>query len=183
MRRSAKVINFGILYGMGINSLKKNLGCSQAEARNFYDEYFHDFQGMAEYIEESKQEAAKDGFTKTILGRRRYLPEINSPIVFIKKEAERMAVNAPIQGTAADIIKIAMVRLDKLLKEKGFDKDVNLVLQIHDELIYEIKEDKIKEIAPVIEAVMEEDKLLGDVPVVVDVLVGPNWGELKPIKF
>ena len=138
---------------------------------------------MAEYIEESKQEAAKDGFTKTILGRRRYLPEINSPIVFIKKEAERMAVNAPIQGTAADIIKIAMVRLDKLLKEKGFDKDVNLVLQIHDELIYEIKEDKIKEIAPVIEAVMEEDKLLGDVPVVVDVLVGPNWGELKPIKF
>ncbi len=182
MRRNAKVINFGILYGMGINSLKKNLGCSQTEARNFYDEYFHDFQGMAEYIEESKQEAAKDGFTKTILGRRRYLPEINSPIVFIKKEAERMAVNAPIQGTAADIIKLAMVRLDELLKEKGFDKDVNLVLQIHDELIFEIKEDKIDEIASVIEVVMEEDKLLGDVPVLVDVLVGQTWGELEKLE-
>ncbi|MBU1179053.1 hypothetical protein KKB69_01840 [Patescibacteria group bacterium] len=180
MRRRAKIINFGIIYGMGINSLKKNLNCSQEEARIFYEEYFHDFAGMADYLEKIKHNARKNGFTETMFGRRRYLPEINSPIEYIRKEAERMAVNAPIQGTAADIIKRAMVKLDGVLSKKDFSGKIHLLLQVHDELIFEAENSLVGEIAPVIKKIMEEENLPG-VPVAVDVLAGDNWGELVEI--
>lgn len=180
MRRRAKIINFGIIYGMGINSLKKNLGCSKQEAETFYNEYFSDFSGMAEYIEKTKKSVEKTGFTKTLLGRRRYLPEINSPVFFLRTEAQRMAVNAPVQGTAADIMKMAMVKVAETLK-KDFSDSVKMILQVHDELLFEIKNDTIKEATRVIQETMEKEDILG-VPLRVSVLIGDNWGEMKEIN-
>jgi len=176
MRRRAKIINFGIIYGMGINSLKKNLECGREEAESFYAEYMSDFSGVAGYLEKIKKEVSEKGFSETFFKRRRYLPEINSPIDFIRKEAERMAVNAPIQGTAADIIKMAMAALD--------DVGARLIIQVHDELLFEIKDsgDTIKEMATVIKKTMESDKYL-DVPLLVDVLAGQNWVDMERIKI
>lgn len=182
MRRRAKIINFGILYGMGINSLRKNLNCSVEEAERFYLEYFSDFSGMANYMEKTKEEVRKNGFTQTYFGRRRYLPEINSHLEFMRKEAERMAINAPIQGTAADILKIAMVKLDKVLVEENLYTKVRPLLQVHDELLFEMENGIIKKAVPMIKKIMEEDKLPG-VPLVVETLVGANWSELEKYKF
>jgi DNA polymerase-1 len=178
MRRNAKIINFGIIYGMGINSLKKNLHCSREEAEAFYQEYFSDFAGMTKYFETVKEQARKKGFTETLFKRRRYLPEINSPIEFIRKEAERMAINAPIQGTAADIIKMAMVRIVQECCDKHLKEKVHLLLQVHDELIFEIKKDTLDQAARIIRNTMETDFLSG-VPLLVEVGVGNNWAELK----
>ncbi|MFC1625270.1 DNA polymerase [Patescibacteria group bacterium] len=178
MRRRAKVINFGIIYGMGVNSLKKNLDCSKEEAECFYAEYFNDFKGVADYMEQIKKDTRKKGFTETFFGRRRYLPEINASMDFVRKEAERMAINAPIQGTAADIIKIAMVSLDKILSKSEFSKRVFLLLQVHDELVFEIKNDIMKEITPLIKKEMENINL-PNVSLLVETSNGNNWGELK----
>ncbi|MBU1091881.1 DNA polymerase I [Patescibacteria group bacterium] len=177
MRRRAKIINFGIIYGMGINSLKKNLECSKEEAETFYNEYFSDFSGMGKYMEDTKEKVRENGFAETLFGRRRYLPEIKSPIIFIRKEAERMAINAPIQGTAADIMKIAMVRVDELIKKK-FPKSVKMILQVHDELLFEVKDDIIKKATRSIKEEMEKEDSL-DAPILVDVLIGDNWGNIK----
>lgn len=180
MRRRAKVINFGIIYGMGVNSLKKNLGCSRGEAEVFYNEYFHDFSGMRDYMEKVKKETRIHGFTSTFFGRQRFLPEIKSPVVFIRKEAERMATNAPIQGTAADVMKLAMVKVDKSIKEKKLSSKARIVLQIHDELLFEVKNDTIEEVVSIIKEAMESVSL-PKVLLLVDVLVGPNWGAMKKI--
>jgi DNA polymerase-1 len=178
MRRKAKVINFGIIYGMGINSLRKNLNCSREEAEVFYGEYFNDFSGMADYMEKVKKDARETGFTRTLFNRRRYLPEINSSLVFIRKEAERMAINAPIQGTAADIIKMAMVSIDKALSEKEFLGKTKMLLQVHDELLFEIKDAVIENAKLVIKKTMESVGLPG-VPLVVEGRAGLNWADLQ----
>jgi DNA polymerase-1 len=107
-RRKAKVINFGILYGMGVNSLTKNLETERKEAQEFLNQYFEKFSGLAKYVEEIKMKVKEDGFTRTLYGRKRFFPEINSKLPFIRAQAERMAINAPIQGSSADIIKLAM---------------------------------------------------------------------------
>jgi DNA polymerase-1 len=184
MRRQAKVINFGIIYGMGINALKDNLGGTRVEAEEFYNQYFKKFPGVAEYLDSIKREVAKLGYTSTLFGRRRYFPAIKSPIQYIRAAAERMAVNAPIQGTAADIIKIAIKRADDEIKNKKLSDKVDLLLQVHDELIYEVKEGSEKEAAKVIEEAMEgvlKDKVKNphQVPVLVNVSIGKNWGEMK----
>ena len=186
MRRQAKVINFGIIYGMGINALKDNLGGTRAEAEEFYNQYFKKFPGVAEYLDSIKKEVAKLGYTSTLFGRRRYFPAIKSPFQYIRAAAERMAVNAPIQGTAADIIKIAIKRADDEIKNKKLSDKVELLLQVHDELIYEVKEGSEKEAAKVIEEAMEgvlKDKVKNphQVPVLVNVSIGKNWGELEAI--
>ncbi len=181
MRRRAKVINFGIIYGMGINALKANIGCSREEARLFYDEYFKDFKGMAEYVESVKKFARKHGYTETLFGRKRYFPEINSPLDYVRKEAERMAVNAPLQGTAADLIKMAMVRIDEALKEKGVKENCRMLLQIHDELLFEIKEETIPEAVPLIAEIME-GVYDGDIPMKVHISLGKNWGNMVAYK-
>ncbi|NOY35515.1 MAG: hypothetical protein GXP44_01165 [bacterium] len=181
MRRRAKVINFGIIYGMGINALRANLGCSREEARVFYDEYFKGFEGMAAYIERAKESAHKKGYTETLLGRKRFFPEINSPIEYIRKEAERMAVNAPIQGTAADFIKLAMVRADKALKESGLKDRAFMLLQIHDELLFEISDEAVGEAVPVIVKAME-GVYEGDIPIKTNVSVGKNWEDMVEYK-
>ncbi|MES2223740.1 MAG: DNA polymerase [Patescibacteria group bacterium] len=179
MRRKAKVINFGILYGMGVNALKSNLGSTREEAQRFYDDYFKTFSTLAEYLENTKKEAAKNGFVTTMYGRRRYFEGIKSHLPFIRAAAERMAINAPIQGTQADIVKLAMTEIDRIY---GDDKDVRLLLQIHDELIYEIKESKVKEVSEKIKSVMEnimDPKMTKGVPIVANASCGDDWGNLR----
>ncbi len=184
MRRKAKIINFGILYGMGVNALRQNLGkeTERAEAQKFYNEYFKKFNGLAKYLEETKALAKKKGYTETFFGRRRYFEGIDSSIPFIKAMAERMAINAPIQGTNADIVKIAMKRIDDYLIKEKLDQDVHLILQVHDELVYEIKKDKAEKIAKEIKKIMEtviDTKDTNGVPLLVNYAIGKNWGELK----
>lgn len=184
-RRKAKAINFGIHYGMGVNALARAIDAPRKEAKQFLEEYFKRFPGIKEHIEETKQFVHKNGYTETLFGRRRYFPGINSHLPYVKAEAERMAINAPIQGTSADIIKMAMHEIDSMLEKKKLRKDVYLVLQIHDELVYEIKKDAVKKVAAdvkdIMETVVSEEKLAG-VPLVVDASVGDNWGELKKLE-
>ena len=184
MRRRAKVINFGILYGMGVNALRANLGASvtREEAAEFLSEYFKNFSGLARYIERTKAEAAKNGYTETVFGRRRYFSGFRSALPNLRAQAERMAINAPMQGTQADIIKLAMVEADALIEKEGWREKVKLVLQVHDELVYEIEidiaEDAARKIRDVMESVAPQKKL-SDVPIVAEIAVGQNWGEMK----
>ena len=183
-RRAAKVINFGILYGMGINALQQSLGTSRAEAQEFYNQYFEVFPRLAAYIDEIKASASKLGYVETYFGRRRYLDGIKSPIPYVRASAERMAVNAPMQGTQADIVKLAMIKIDAYLKEKKVENDAHLLLQVHDELVFEIKEGMVEELAPSIKEIMEnvvpKKERLG-IPFLADGKVGPNWGEMEKI--
>ena len=142
MRRRAKVINFGIVYGMGVNALKQNLGSTREEAQEFYDQYFISFPKIAAYFEQVTKDASKKGYTETLFGRRRQFPNMRSKIPFMKAMAERMAMNAPLQGTAADLVKIAMQRVDKALTDAKLGDDVELILQVHDELIFETTDNK-----------------------------------------
>jgi DNA polymerase-1 len=184
MRRVAKVINFGILYGMGVNALRQNLGetTTRAEAQKFYNEYFEKFSGLAKYLDETKAEAARKGYTETFFGRRRHFEGITSKVPFIRAMAERMAINAPIQGTNADIVKIAMKRIDDYLTEKGFQDKAFLILQVHDELVYEIKKEIADELVPEIKRIMEtviDPKDINGIRCVANSALGDNWGELK----
>ncbi len=184
MRRQAKIINFGILYGMGVNALKQNLGTDRADAQRYLNEYFKNFSGLSRYIDTIKHEATRNGYTETLFGRRRYFDGLSSPIPYIRASAERMAVNAPMQGTQADIIKIAMKRIDAYIVENKLEKDVYLLLQVHDELIFEIKKDKQDEVIPKIKEIMEsilDDKETRGIPLIADVVAGNNWGEMKEL--
>lgn len=180
-RRAAKTLNFGILYGMGPQALAEATGMSKAEAKNFIDEYFRDFSGIKKYIENTLRFVEENGYAETLFGRRRYIPEIHSTNWQLKHEAERMAINMPIQGTATgDIVKLAMIKVDGWIgKEKLYDF-ARMLLQVHDELLFEIKKDLVKKIAPKIKELMEGVVEL-KVPLVVDVKAGTNWGEQKPI--
>ncbi len=186
MRRQAKVINFGILYGMGVSALQQNLGNTRKEAQEFYDNYFAQFPTIANYLESVKDFAYKHGYTETLFGRRRYFPMLKSKLPFLRASAERQAINAPIQGTAtADLIKLTMANVFQKLKQENLLDSVRLVLQVHDELVYEIREDKTDKIIPIIEEKMQNvipPEFLKDkkaVPIEVHVAVGDNWGELK----
>ncbi len=185
MRRRAKVINFGIIYGMGVNALRANLGTSREEAQKFLDDYFKNFSTLSDYLEQIKKQAEKNGYTETLFGRRRYFPTLRSKMDYIRSAAERMAVNAPLQGTAADIIKLAMIAVDKYIENNNLQNKAYLVLQIHDELVYEVAEDLAEEVVPKIKKIMEEVLTLeetGGVPLVVNAEIGKNWGELKEVK-
>ncbi len=184
MRRKAKVINFGILYGMGVNALRQNLGegTERAEAQKFYNDYFTKFSGLAQYLDNVKAETKRKGYTETFFGRRRYFEGIDSKLPFIRAMAERMAINAPIQGTNADIVKIAMKRVDDYLISKGYDHDAFLILQVHDELVYEIKEEKAEEIAKEIQKIMEsivDPKEIQGIKLIANYAIGKSWGDLK----
>lgn len=182
MRRRAKIINFGILYGMGVNALQQNLGSSRAEAQSFLAEYFKRFSGIARYIELMKAEVHQRGYTETFFGRRRYFESIHSPLPYIQAAAERMAINAPIQGTQADIIKLAMVRIEEYRKEHSLYDDLHLTMQVHDELVFEVREKRLKELAPELVRIMESVLPLSEtkgVALAVECEVGKNWGEVK----
>ncbi|MAZ40645.1 hypothetical protein CL654_00800 [bacterium] len=182
MRRTAKVINFGILYGMGVNSLKQTLETSREEAQKFYTNYFQTFKGLAAYLEKTKEDARKNGYTETYFGRKRYFPGISSSLPYIRAMEERMAINAPIQGSNADMVKIAMIEIDKELQDKKLDNDAYAILQIHDELVYEIKEDKIKKVSNIVKDIMES-VIKKDIPFIVDAKAGYNWDETEPLSL
>ncbi len=188
-RRKAKVINFGILYGMGVSALQKNLETDRKTAQEFLNKYFESYSGLASYTENIKKETAKKKYTETLFGRRRYFDGFNSPLPFIRAQAERMAVNAPIQGTQADLIKLAMVRIDDYLKESNLTGKIKLILQIHDEVIFEVKKnllDKnepkkskiIADISEIMENILDESQTKG-VPIIVKAVIGQNWGEME----
>ncbi|MFA6257158.1 MAG: DNA polymerase [Candidatus Paceibacterota bacterium] len=185
MRRKAKVINFGIIYGMGVSALRKNLGGTRDEAQKFYDNYFNQFSGVRDYLEEVKSFAKKNSYTETLFGRRRYFPNINSRLPFLRSMAERTATNASIQGTAADIIKLAIRFTEEDLKAAELLKKVHLVLQVHDELVYEIEKDVVEKAAEIIKKAMESALVrayLGyktDIPLLVHEGAGANLGEVK----
>jgi DNA polymerase-1 len=184
-RRRAKVINFGILYGMGVTALQQNLGTDRKEAQKFHDAYFASFPRIEEFTEETKQFAKKNGYTETLFGRRRYFPALKSPLPFIRAGAERQAGNAPLQGTAADLIKIAIRDADQALRNEYLIDKAHLVLQVHDELVYEVEEGAVDKVTVLVDNVMKNvlprDFLKGKraVPLEVHVSVGQNWGELK----
>lgn len=179
MRRRAKVINFGILYGMGVNALRENLGTDRKEAQEFYTKYFDTFTGLAAYLEKTKATAARVGYTTTYFGRKRYFPGMKSSLPFIRASAERMAINAPLQGTQADIIKIAMVRIHDLF-QKEFP-DSHIVLQIHDELIFEVPEKDLAAVRVKTKEIMENVLTRAEtngVPILVSSESGTNWGAM-----
>ena len=177
MRRQAKVINFGIIYGMGVNALKENLGTDRPTAQEFYNRYFAAFPTIRDYFDQIKREAAKRGFTETMFGRRRYLPALRSSVPFVRASAERMALNAPLQGTAADIVKLAIIRVDEILKKENLNDRAHLLLQVHDELLYEIVTKDADQIIPLIKKAMESI-VIDPIPFTVKVETGPTWGDL-----
>ncbi|MFA6565439.1 MAG: DNA polymerase [Candidatus Paceibacterota bacterium] len=180
MRRRAKVINFGIIYGMGVTALQKNLGGTRAEAEEFHKNYFEKFPKIASYFETIKKDALNSGYTETLFGRRRYFPGLGSHIPYVRAMAERMAMNAPLQGTAADIMKLAMIKTYNTLKEQNFTNHARMLLQVHDELIFEVKEDAWNTVVPIIEDATEHACEIA-VPLVVSVARGKRWGELTKV--
>jgi len=176
MRREAKAINFGIIYGQGPHGLSQTAGISYARAGEFIKKYFTVYPNIKRMMDSSIEEAKKQGYAVTLFGRKRPLPEINSSIPAIRRSAERMAINTPLQGTAADLIKIAMVEIAKLIE--GQEDNIRLLLQVHDELIFEIKKDKLNAYLPGIKKIMESGLKLR-VPILVEENTGKNWGELK----
>jgi len=172
MRRHAKVINFGIAYGMSAYGLSQDLDISVEEAQDYIDKYFEEFSGVKEYMDKSIKEAQEKGYVKTLFNRKRYIPEINSKNYHRRSFAERTAINTPVQGTAADIMKKAMIDVYEALKEK--ELKVNILLQVHDELVFEVAESDLEEAACLIKEKMENTCKL-DVPLIVDLQIGKNW--------
>ena len=173
-RRSAKAINFGLIYGMSAFGLAKQIGVDRKQSQAYIDRYFARYPGVLEYMERTRTQAAEQGYVETIFGRRLYLPEINAKNPALRKGAERTAINAPMQGTAADIIKKAMVAVDNWLTASGLDARV--ILQVHDELVLEVREDLVDQVREEIRLHMSEAATLA-VPLVVEVGVGDNWDE------
>ena len=176
MRRMAKVINFGIIYGMSSYGLAGNLGVGREEAEKYINNYFFRYQGVKKYIEREKEEARKNGYVLTLLNRRRYLEGINSKDKKIREFNERVAINAPIQGSAADLIKLAMIKIGESFKKEGFKS--RLLLQIHDELIFEIYKPELEKAKSRIKEIMEHSIELS-VPIKVNLKTGNNWAELN----
>ncbi len=173
-RRSAKAINFGLIYGMSAFGLAKQIDVARGEAQAYIDRYFARYPGVLAYMERTRTQAAEQGYVETLFGRRLYLPEINSKNGAMRKGAERTAINAPMQGTAADIIKRAMIAVDNWLQDSGLDARV--ILQVHDELVLEVRDDLVEQVRAAICPLMSQAAEL-DVPLLVEAGVGDNWDE------
>lgn len=173
-RRSAKAINFGLIYGMSAFGLAKQIGVDRKQSQDYIDRYFARYPGVLAYMERTRAQAAEQGFVETLFGRRLYLPDINAKNPALRKGAERTAINAPMQGTAADIIKRAMVNVDNWLTESGLDARV--ILQVHDELVLEVREDLVEQVKDEIRQHMSRAAQL-DVPLLVEAGIGANWDE------
>jgi DNA polymerase-1 len=173
-RRSAKAINFGLIYGMSAFGLAKQIGCDRKQAQAYIDVYFARYPGVLAYMERTREQASEQGYVETLFGRRLYLPDIHAKNPALRKGAERTAINAPMQGSAADIIKRAMVTVDCWLSESGLDAKV--ILQVHDELVLEVREDLVEQVREQIKPLMGNAAAL-DVPLLVEVGVGDNWDE------
>ncbi|MEX5505894.1 DNA polymerase I [Pseudomonas putida] len=173
-RRKAKAINFGLIYGMSAFGLAKQIGVDRKQSQDYIDRYFARYPGVLAYMERTRAQAAEQGFVETLFGRRLYLPDINAKNPALRKGAERTAINAPMQGTAADIIKRAMVNVDNWLSASGLDARV--ILQVHDELVLEVREDLVEQVKDEIRQHMSQAAQL-DVPLLVEAGIGANWDE------
>lgn len=180
MRRAAKSVNFGILYGMGTYGLARDAGMSYEESKEYLNAYFKNHPAIKEYIESTKQLVRKMGYAETLFGRKRFLPDINSGMPVVRAAAERAAINMPIQGTAADLMKMAMLHVAEAIASKKVD--ALMLLQVHDELVFEVEESTAKQVARVIKSIMENVYEL-QVPLVVDVGIGTNWMELEDVDL
>ena len=174
MRRKAKTANFGIIYGISAFGLAQQLDCSRSEAKALIDGYFAAFPGVIDYIEHQKQLAREQGYAITLFGRKRYLPDILSHNATVRSFAERNAVNSPIQGTAADIIKMAMVTIHRRLKEEGLK--AQMIMQVHDELNFNVPENEVDKVREIVVSEMQNVVHL-TVPLIADCGVGKNWLE------
>jgi DNA polymerase-1 len=173
-RRRAKTANFGIIYGISAFGLSQQLDCSRAEAKALIDGYFEAFPKVVDYIENQKEKARRQGYAETLFGRKRYLPDILSRNATVRAFAERNAVNAPIQGTAADIIKIAMICIHRRLKQEGLKSQ--MIMQVHDELNFNVPEAEVEQVRRIVVEEMQNAVHLS-VPLIADCGVGDNWLE------
>ena len=176
MRSRAKAVNFGIVYGIGAYSLAKDIGVTNKEAKNYIESYLKHYSGIDKYMHDVVEKAKDTGYVETVFGRRRYLPELSASNGMTRAFGERVARNAPIQGTAADIIKIAMIKVDKRLTEENLE--ARLVLQVHDELIVECPSHESMRVAMILQEEMEKAVSLS-VPLVADSAVGKTWYDAK----
>ena len=175
-RRHAKAVNFGIVYGISEFSLAEDIGVNRYEAKAYIDSYLANYKGVKAYMKQVVEDARQTGFTQTLFGRRRWIPELKSTNFNIKQGAERIALNTPIQGTAADLIKMAMIRVDKALGEQY--PEAKLLLQVHDELIIECPEELAEPVAKLVSEEMEKVVSL-NVPLVAEAKCGHSWYEAK----
>jgi DNA polymerase-1 len=175
-RRHAKAVNFGIVYGISEFSLAEDIGVSRWEAKDYIESYLSNYQGVREYMKQVVVDARENGFTQTLYGRKRYIPELKSSNFNIRQGAERIALNTPIQGTAADLIKLAMIRVDAALR-KEFPQ-AKLLLQVHDELIVECPEENAAQVADLVSREMEQVAEL-QVPLTAEAKIGKSWFEAK----
>jgi len=176
-RRLAKTVNFGVIYGMSDYGLEQATELSRQEAARFIASYFEKYPGVREYLESTKRQARERGYVQTLLGRKRSIPEINSPNRQVRESAERMAINMPVQGTSADIIKVAMINLHREMSQRQLKS--KMLLQVHDELIFEVPQDELETMRHIVPQVMSTALKLS-VPLKVDVKTGSNWGEMEP---
>lgn len=176
MRSQAKAVNFGIIYGMSEFRLSKDIGMSISEARDFINKYFETYPEVKTYMDEVVETCKKQGYVSTLLNRKRYIPTINDKNFMVRQQAQRYAMNTPIQGTGADILKLAMIEVDKALKEKNLRSQ--MILQVHDELIFDVFEDELEEVMSLVKEKME-NCIKMDVPLIVEGNYAKNWCELK----
>jgi len=181
MRREAKAVNFGILYGQGPHGLSAGAGIPYFRAKEFIDNYFKVYKEVKKFVDKTITKARAKGYTETLFGRRRYLPEINSSVLQVMKAAERMAINTPLQGTAADIIKIAMILVQEIIIKDYKNTELKMLLQVHDELLFEVRQDLVEEAAEKIKEIME-NVIKPKVPIVAEASVGNNWEEMEEVK-
>jgi DNA polymerase-1 len=175
MRRNAKTVNFGVIYGMSDYGLEQATKLSREEAARFITLYFEEYPKVKEYLEATKEQARRLGYVQTVLGRRRFLPEINSANRMVREGAERMAINAPVQGSSADIIKIAMINLHREMEKRTLES--KMLLQIHDELLFEVPESEVEAVKSLVAELMPRAFELY-VPVKIDIKLGRNWAEM-----
>lgn len=179
-RRLAKTLNFGLAYGMGVVAFSKTSGLPRKEAKEFIEAYFHEFSHIRQWQEQTKQDVRMKGYAQTLTGRRRYFPGIRSPLSYIAGEAERAAINHPVQGLEADIIKLAMIAAkDELTREKMWGKEVKMILSIHDELLFEVRDDMIERVSRAIARRMEDVYPQLPLPLKIEVKAGKDWGHMK----
>ena len=178
MRYAAKEVNFGVLYGMGAYGLSWRAGIPQWQAKKFIEEYFKQFSGVKKYIDQTLKFAKEEGYVETLFGRRRYIPELMSENFQLRNAGERMAINMPIQGTAADLMKMAMIDVDEKLEKHKKKDDIKMILQVHDEIVLEVKKGLEEEVAELVKKAMESVAKL-NVPIAVEVGINKSWGEIK----
>jgi DNA polymerase-1 len=174
MRRKAKAVNFGIIYGISAFGLAQDTGVSNTEAKRYIDSYFARYPGVRSFLDKTIRDASSSGYVTTLFGRRRFIPELASSTIAVKNFGERMAVNTPIQGTAADLIKLAMIRIHERLVRQGLRS--RMIIQVHDELVFEVLDNEIDVMKSLVKEEMERVLSLS-VPIRVDMGVGKNWDE------